>query len=94
VPAEHRVGLDKLGHCLQGRLAELLAEIGQGLALAITQQDASFDLMAQYPVFCHQRLMAHQEFLIDGPRDLRQQAFPTHRLPPSAFAVPLDTEYG
>jgi hypothetical protein len=37
---------DKLGHFLQGLLAELLADLGEGLALAITQLDASLDLLA------------------------------------------------
>ena len=36
VPAENRVGLDDGGHFLQGLLPQLLANLGQGLALAIT----------------------------------------------------------
>jgi hypothetical protein len=27
--------------------------------------------VAQYPVFCHQILMAQAQFLIDGSRDVR-----------------------
>ena len=72
VPSKDGVGCDDLGHFLQGLLAELLANLSQCLALAITQLDASLDVIAEHAVFSHQVLIAQQEFLIDRPRDIRQ----------------------
>jgi hypothetical protein len=46
VPAENRIGLDDLRHFQQGLLAQLLADDGEGFALAITQLDATFELVA------------------------------------------------
>ena len=33
--------------------------------------------------------MAQQQFLIDGPGDIRQQVFPVHRLPPQPLPFQL-----
>src|SRR5438128_1985103 len=49
VPGEDRVGFDDLGHFLQGLLAQLVADLSQGLALAITQPYPSLDLIAEHP---------------------------------------------
>ena len=98
VPAENRVGLDDRGHFLQGLLAQLLADLGQGLALAITQPHTPCDLVAQDAIFRHQVLVAQQQFLIDGPRDIRQQVFPVHRLSPqplpSILTLSMGDEWG
>src|SRR5262247_2364120 len=53
VPAENRLGLNDLGHFLEGLLAQLLADDGEGFALAIPQPDAPFDLVAEDAVFRH-----------------------------------------
>jgi hypothetical protein len=58
VPAEHRLGLDDLGHALEGLLAQLLANLSQGFSLAITQAYATFDLVAQDVIFGHEVLIA------------------------------------
>ena len=47
VPAENRIGLDDVGHCLQGLLAQLLPNHGEGLPFAVAQPDAPFDLVAE-----------------------------------------------
>src|SRR5205807_6772882 len=85
VPGQDRVRLDDLGHLRQRFLAQLLAHLGQRLALAIAQADATFDLVAQYAIFRHEILVAYQQFLIDGPCDRRQQVFAVHRLLPQAL---------
>ena len=58
VPAKNRVGLDDLRHFFQRLLAELLADVGQGLAFAIAQADATFDLVAKHAIFGHEVLIA------------------------------------
>jgi hypothetical protein len=95
VPGEDGVGLDDAGHLLQGLFPELHAECGQGFALTAAQPDTAFDLLAQYPVVCHQIRMAQAQFLIDGSRDIRQQCLSIHtpcplRLcrPPWASSMP------
>jgi hypothetical protein len=57
VPAENRVGLDDLRHFLQSLLSQPLADLGQGLALAVTQPHAPFDLIAQDAILRHQVLV-------------------------------------
>ena len=52
------------------------------------------DLVAQDAIFGDEVLIAQQQFLIDGPRDRRQQVFPVHGLSPAAFGAPIDAEYG
>jgi hypothetical protein len=58
MPSENRLGLDDLGHCREGLLAQLLADYGKGLALAIAQPNAPFELVAEDAIFCHQVLIA------------------------------------
>src|SRR5712691_241143 len=78
VPTKNRVGLDDRGHLLQGLLAEFLADCGQGFAFTVTQPDAPLDLVAEDAIFRDQVLIAQQQFLIDCPRDIRQQGLPIH----------------
>src|SRR2546427_8753221 len=58
MPAQNGVGLDDRGHFLQGLLAELLANLGQSFALAITQPYATFDLVSQHAIFGDEVLIA------------------------------------
>src|SRR5215475_2057829 len=58
VPGENGVRFDDGGDFLQGLLAELLAHLSQGLPLAVTQPNASWDLMTQDTILCHQVLIA------------------------------------
>src|SRR6266851_98860 len=94
VPAENRVGFDDLRHFLQGLLPQLLAQLGQGFALAITQAYATFDLVAQDAIFGHEVLIAYQQFLIDSPSDIGQQVLPVHGLPPQALSSLLTLSMG
>src|SRR5438876_4928915 len=82
--------LDDRGHFLQGLLAELLANHGEGFALAVTQVYAPLDLMAQDAILRHQILVAQEQFLIDCSRDVRQQGLPIHTpCPLCLFRPPL-----
>src|SRR5713101_5307314 len=85
MPSEKRVGLDDRGHFLQGLLPQPLANLGQDLAIAIAQAYATFDLVTKHAIFSHEVLIAQQQFLIDASRDVRQQVFPVHRLPPQPW---------
>jgi hypothetical protein len=51
VPAENRIGLDDLGHFRQRLLPQLVADLSQGLPLAVTQTHASLELIAEYAIF-------------------------------------------
>ena len=77
VPAEDRIRLDDGGNFLQGLLSQLLANLREGLPFGIRQPHASPERLAEYPVFCHEILMAQQRGLIDGSCDVRQQCLPT-----------------
>src|SRR5438445_2046096 len=76
VPAKNRVGLDDLGHLPQGLLAKFLADFGQRFTFPVTQPDAPLDLVAEDTIFRDQVLITQQQFLIDCPRDIRQQGLP------------------
>ena len=93
MPAQNRLGFDNGGDFLQRLLAELLADLCQSLALAVTQSYTSLELIAEHTIFSHEVLITHQQFLIDGPRDRRQQVFPVHCLSPAACTVHIDKEY-
>jgi hypothetical protein len=58
VPAENRLGLDDRRHFLQSLLAQPVANLREGLALAVAQPDAPFELVAEGAVFRHQVLVA------------------------------------
>src|SRR5205807_2966473 len=70
VPAQNRIGFDNVGDFLQRLLAELLADLCQSLALAVTQSYTSLELIAENTIFSHAVLITQQQFLIDGPRDI------------------------
>src|SRR5215831_5507794 len=87
VPGENRVRCDNRGDFLEGLLAQLLADGGECLAFTVTQPDAPFDLVTEDAILGPQVLVAQQQFLIDGPRDIRQQVSPVHPLSPVTFAI-------
>jgi hypothetical protein len=63
VPAKNRIRLDDRRHVLEGLLAELLANLSQRFALAITQPYAPFDLVSQHAIFGDEVLIAQQQSL-------------------------------
>ncbi len=75
------IRLNDRRHCRPGLPPQLLADLGQGLTLAIAEAYTTRDLLAQDAMLCHQILIAPQQFLIDGSRNIGQQVFLGHRLP-------------
>jgi len=53
VPSEDGVRCDDLGDFLQSFLSQLLADLGQSLALPIAQPHTTRDLVAQDAIFGH-----------------------------------------
>jgi len=72
VPGENRVRFDDVSHFLQGLLPQLVADLSERLALAVTEVHASCELVAEHAIFRHEVFIAQQQFLINGPSDLRQ----------------------
>src|SRR6266851_1200090 len=66
MPGEDGVRFDDFRHFRQRLLPQLLADLGEGLALAIAQAYTTFDLVAQDAIFGHQVLIAQQQCLIDS----------------------------
>ncbi len=64
VPAEDGVRFDDRGDVCQGFLAQLVADLRQGLALAITQPYTALELIAEQAIFGHQILMTQEELLV------------------------------
>jgi hypothetical protein len=67
LPTEDGVGLDHMRDCFQSFLAQLLTDLGQGLALGVIEPDSPLDLVTQDAIFGHQIFIAEQEFLIHRP---------------------------
>jgi hypothetical protein len=65
MPGKNSLGLDDVGYFSQGLLAELLADLRQGLTLAVTQPEAPLDLIPEDAVFRRQVLVTQEEFLVD-----------------------------
>src|SRR6266446_4598086 len=82
VPAENGVGRDNRGHFLQRLLPQLVADLGQGLPLAVTQPHAPFELIAEDAILRRQVLVTQQQCLIDSPCDICEQCLPIHTLCP------------
>ena len=78
LPGEDGIRFDDLGDFFQGFLAELFADLGQGLALGVCELHASLDLIAQDAVFCREILVSEQEFFIDRARNIGQHRLPIH----------------
>ncbi len=91
---EDGVRFDDRGDFLEGLLAQLLADLREGLALAVTQSHTSLELSAKHTIFGHKVRIAYQQFLIHCPSDRRQQVLPVHRLSPAACIVHIGEEYG
>jgi hypothetical protein len=72
VPGEDGVRGDEAGHFIQRLLAQLLAQFGERLPLAVAQAHAARDLLAQDTVFCDQIFIAKQEFLVHRARNIGQ----------------------
>ena len=70
VPGENRVRLDDRGYLCQSLLAQLLADLGEGFALAVSQAYAAGDLLAEKPILRHQVLVAEQKFLVHRSSDI------------------------
>jgi hypothetical protein len=87
MPAQNRVGLGSLRDFFSRLLAQFLTNLGQGLALGVTQLDTSFDLVTEDAIFSHQVFVTEQEFLIDRARDIGQQRFPIHVVLPPLFPI-------
>src|SRR5262249_21650985 len=93
VPGKNSIRFDNGGDFLERLLAKLLADYSQRLAFAVRQLHTASELMAQEAIFCHQVLVAPQQFLIDGSSNTREQVFPLHPLSPATLAVPIAGEY-
>ncbi len=65
MPGQNRVGLHDGGNLLQRLLAQLLADLCEGFALAVGQVDPSLDLLTQDAVLRRQVFVAEQEGLVD-----------------------------
>jgi hypothetical protein len=78
MPGQNGVGLDKGDYFRQRPFSKLLADLGQGPALAIGQSHTACDPIPKDAVFGHQIFVPQQQLLIDGPCDGREQRFPAH----------------
>jgi hypothetical protein len=94
VPGKDGIGFNDRNEYFKGLLAQLLADLRQGLALAIVEPEVSLYLVAQDAVLRDQIFIAHQQFLIDSPCDVCKQVFTVHRLTPLLWLLILTSSMG
>jgi hypothetical protein len=70
----------------------LLADLGQGPALAIGQSHTACDPIPKDAVLGHQIFVPQQQLLIDGPCDVREQRFSAHTPLHLRFFCPYERE--
>jgi hypothetical protein len=85
VSDENRVRLDAGGHLLQDLFAELLANLGEHLALSVSWVHTSPDLLEQNTILRDQGFVVSQQFLIHSSHDICQQLLPIHTCCPSVM---------
>jgi hypothetical protein len=69
MPGENGVGFDDGGDFFQGLLAELLAELSQGLALGVGELNTPRNLLAQDTVLFDHVFVAQQELFFQRSGD-------------------------
>jgi hypothetical protein len=65
VPRENRLGCHNTGHLFQCLSAQLLANLGERLALSVCQAHTTRNLLAGHAILCDQTLVAEQQLLVD-----------------------------
>jgi hypothetical protein len=82
VPAEDGVRLCGIRHVRKRLPTQPVPNLGERLLLGVGEQQATVYLIPQNSVFSNQILVAKQQLLIDGPRDVGQDTRPIHELSP------------
>jgi hypothetical protein len=78
VPGQDSVGLDKRCDLFQGLLAELLAKLSEGSAIAIAELHATSDLLAEDTILCGYVGITHPKLFVNRRPNRHQQLLPMH----------------
>jgi hypothetical protein len=78
VPGQDGIRLHDAGHVLQRLLAQLLPDLGEHFAFAITKAYLAFNLRAQDTILCHQVLVPQEDLLVRRFGDICEQFLPVH----------------
>ena len=76
VPSEDRLGFGDAGDLLKGSTAESLTNFSKGGTLGIRQAQTRGEVGSEDSILSCEVFILEQEFLIDQPTDVRQEASP------------------
>jgi hypothetical protein len=94
VPSQDGVGPDNRHDLLEGLLAQLLAKLGGGLTVAISQLHATSDLLTEHAIFCDQVRIAQPELFVNRRSDRPEQLLPVHTSHTPTKTPCVDDQYG
>ncbi len=77
VPGQDRVGLDDVGHLLEGLAPELFPDLGESFPLPIGQAQSAAELPTQDLVLGREVLVSEEQLLVDGAGDVGTANFGT-----------------
>ena len=69
VPGPYGVRLGHCGNLLKRFLAQLYANLGEGLAIAVSQRDTTRALLAKHAILCHEVCVTKPQLFVDGLGD-------------------------
>jgi hypothetical protein len=94
VPSQDGVGLGNRRNLCQGLLAQLLANLGECLAIAIRELHTTSDLLTENAILCYQVRIAKPEFFVNRRGDRPEQFLPVHTSNTPNKTSYVDDQYG
>jgi hypothetical protein len=94
VPSQDGVGLGHRRHRCQGLLVQLLAHLGECLAIAIRERHATRDLLPEQAILRDQVRMAKPELLVNRRSDRPEQCLSVHTSHTPPKAAYIEDQYG
>ena len=79
VPPQYSLRLNDSRNFFEGFAAQLLANFGEDLSLAVGELDTSLNLVSDNTVLRYEKLVAQLQLLVDAASDVRQKSFPVQR---------------
>src|SRR5712692_1684518 len=94
MPSQDGVGLGNRRYLFQGLLAQLLAKLGEYLAITIRELHAAVDLLAENAILGSQVRIAQPELFVNRLGDRPEQFLPVHTSIIPAKTSHIDGQYG
>ena len=94
VPSQDSVGLSHRRHLFQSRFAELLAKLGEYVAIAVREAHTTANLLAEQAILGEQVCIAQPELFVNRRGDRSQQFLPVHTSITPVKTSSIGDQYG